>query len=65
MDSYKGYMERFENDEQLNERVAELGRLKEKVGSIFHVGEILEIKDSKFRIRSIGKREMRLRLMKS
>lgn len=64
MDSGRGHFERFDNDEQLNAKVQELTRLREKVGSIFHVGEILAIKDSKFRIRSIGKREMRLRLMK-
>ena len=64
MDTGKGYMEKFDDEIQLNERIAELEKLKEKVGSIFRVGEIIEIKDSRFKIRSIGKREMRLRLMK-
>jgi len=65
MNSGRGHFEGFKNDTELNERIQELTQLKEKVGSTFHVGEIVEIKDSKFRIRSIGKREMRLRLMKA
>ncbi len=64
MDSGKGHFEQFVDHQELNDRVLELERLREKVGSIFQVGEILEIKDSRFKIRSIGKREMRLRLMK-
>lgn len=63
MDTYQGHFERFDNEQKLNERVAELEKLREKIGSIFRVGEIVTIKDSKFKIRSIGKREMRLRLV--
>ena len=63
MDSGNGNFERFDNDQKLNERMEELIKLREKVGSIFRVGEIVELKDSRFKIRSIGKREMRLRLM--
>lgn len=64
MDSGKGHFDHFENEAKLNERMEKLVGLREKVGSIFRVGEILEIKDSRFKIRSIGKREIRLRLMK-
>ena len=63
VDTGKGHFDHFEDEASLNERMKELVALKEKVGSIFRVGEVLEIKDSKFKIRSIGKREMRLRLM--
>ena len=64
MDTRRGHFEEFKDSQELNQRVAELERLREKVGSIFQVGEIVTIKDSRFKIRSIGKREMRLRLMK-
>lgn len=65
MDSGKGYFEQFQNDEQVNKRIAELERMQKKVGSIFRKGEIVEIKGSRFKIRSIGNKEMRLRLLKS
>ena len=63
MDTGNGRFERFENDTKLNERIQELEALRKKVGSTFRVGEVLEIKGSKFRVRSIGKREMKLRLL--
>ena len=63
MDTGKGHFENFKGEKELNDRMKELISLREKIGSVFRVGEILEIKDSKFKIRSIGKREMRLRLM--
>ena len=63
MDTGKGSFESFDSEIVLNTRLKELTKLKDKVGSIFRVGEILEIKDSRFKIRSIGKREMRLRLL--
>jgi len=64
MDSGKGHFEQFQIEQELNEKVAELERLREKVGSTFRVGEVVTIKNSRFKVRSIGKREMRLRLMK-
>lgn len=63
MDSGNGEFMRYENNQKLNDKITEIERLREKVGSIFRVGEIVEIKESRFKIKSIGKREMRLRLM--
>ena len=42
----------------------ELEMIDEKlVSRIFSVGEELKIKDSRFRVKAIGRREMRLRLL--
>ena len=61
MDTGSGTFKHFENELQLNKEVE---RLRDFAGSFFRIGEIVEIKKSKFKIRSIGKREMRLQLMK-
>jgi hypothetical protein len=62
MDSGNGEFVRYEND-QTPKDIAELEKVYGKVCSIFRVGEIVEIKESRFKIKAIGKREMRLRLL--
>ena len=60
MDSGQGKFVEIENDDHLED-------LKESYpfhGGIFKVGEVVELKTSKFRIKSIKPTELRLKLIK-
>ena len=60
MDTGKGYMEQF------TDKSKELEALKQKYpnhGGVFEVGEEIEIRGSRWRVKAIGKKEMRLRLL--
>jgi len=64
MDTGKGYFKQFENDDQLMQEIRQRRHTGKQIKGIFCKGEILKIKNSRFSIRAIGKREMRLRLLK-
>ena len=59
MDSGEGRFEEFEKPEQL----ADLQREYPLHGGVFKKGEILEIRGSKFKIKTISPKELRLKLL--
>ena len=65
MDTGRGYFEQFDaqNDEEMNEKLKQLQKKYTDFGGVFRIGEVLEIRGSKFKIRTLGKKEMHLRLL--
>lgn len=59
MDSGKGNFVPIKDEEDLKQKVKQFP----KHGGLFHVGEIVELKGSKFRVNSILYREIRLKLL--
>ena len=66
MDTGKGVFEQIQLDleDDLNKKKSEIEDKYPGHGGWFQVGEILIIRGSKFRIQSIGKTQIRLRLLK-
>jgi len=61
MDSGQGRFEHLNTID--NEELRKLQNKYPDHGGLFTVGEILEIKGSKFKVKTIGKKEMHLRLL--
>jgi uncharacterized Zn finger protein len=59
MDSGEGKLKKYEGLEELHD----LQKKYPNHGGTFHVGEIITLKSSKFRIKSIKPRELRLKLL--
>ena len=62
MDSGNGRFEMLQQ-ERLNALLSGEEEMPERAGGIFSVGEELEIKGSKFRVRKITRKDMILRLL--
>jgi uncharacterized Zn finger protein len=63
MDTGEGKFEMFENDEEVKKRMHELWNRYPKHGGVFKVGEEVELKGSRFRVKSIKPNELRLKLL--
>lgn len=65
MDTGEGRFKEFfgKNEDELAEKISKLSKEFPKHGGIFVVGEILELKGSKFRVKSIKPAELRLKLL--
>lgn len=65
MDTGEGRFKEFsgKNEDELAGRINNLQKEYPKHGGVFVVGEILELKGSKFRVKSIKPTELRLKLL--
>ena len=65
MDTGEGKFKKFfaKDENELAEKINDLQKQYPKHGGIFVVGEVLELKGSKFRVKSIKPTELRLKLL--
>lgn len=63
MDTGEGKFEIFESDKELKEKMHELWNRYPNHGGVFKVGEEVELKGSRFRVKSVKPNELRLKLL--
>jgi hypothetical protein len=63
MDSGNGYMNTFKNRTELEEFREALLEKGLTSGSVFEVGEVVEIKTSRFKVIRFGRKFMKLRIL--
>ena len=63
MDTGEGRFEMFESEEELKKNMHRLFNEYPRHGGVFKVGEVLEIKGSMFRVKSVKPKELRLKLL--
>ena len=61
MDTGKGYLEMI--DEKKAEQIIAVGKTGARVPSVFSIGEILEIKQSRFKVKKITPKGLTLRVL--
>ena len=63
MDTGKGQFEMFEDQEEMSRRLVELKKAGTPTGGVFRLGEVVELKESRFKVVKITGRKLTLRLL--
>jgi hypothetical protein len=63
MDTGRGYFEHFKDEEELRKKMHEMWNKHPKHGGVFRVGEIIEIKGSRFEVSKIINDGLKLKLL--